>query len=181
MLAATPPRRFLLPSAPLGLRLRPPLSCFLRLGPLRRLLLPRGRLAPRGLRRLVHHRRRARHRRWRRWVHRLHHAGASPAALGEVVWLEHRISSAGCPWAWLIAYPGNAATQVITRHGATRRILRRCRCGGGPGPITCGLRASRAAHAAGVERALQRPQAARVAACGRTRSWPRCTCGGLVA
>src|SRR5947199_10256915 len=117
MLAATPPRRFLLPSAPLGLRLRPPLSCFLRLGPLRRLLLPRGRLAPRGLRRLVHHRRRARHRRWRRWVHGLHHAGASPAGLGEVVWLEHLISSAGCAWARPLAYRGNPAALLVTLHG----------------------------------------------------------------
>src|SRR5438046_10012492 len=123
MLAATPPRRFLLPSAPLGLRLRPPLSCSLRLGPLRRLLLPRGRLAPRGLRRLVHHRRRARHRRWRRWVHRLHHAGASPAALGEVVWLQPPISSAGCPWAWLIAYPRNASTPAVTQQCGARPSL----------------------------------------------------------
>src|SRR5213592_1755088 len=86
------------------------------------LLLACGRLPPRCLLRLVHHRRRARHR-WRRWrVHRLHHAGASPAALREVVWLEHRISSAGCPWAWLIAYPGNAVTQVSTRHRRARRL-----------------------------------------------------------
>src|SRR5438094_1313770 len=121
--AATPLRRFLPLRAPLGLTLRPLLGGLLRLGPLRSvLLLACGRLPPRCLLRLVHHRRRARHR-WRRWrVHRLHHAGASPAALREVVWLEHRISSAGCPWAWLIAYPGNAVTQVSTRHRRARRL-----------------------------------------------------------
>src|SRR5438094_9933748 len=114
--AATPLRRFLPLRAPLVLTLRPLLGGLLRLGPLRSLLLLAcGRLPPRCLLRLVHHRRRARHR-WRRWrVHRLHHAGASPAALREVVWLEHRMSSAGCPWAWLIACPGNAVTQVSTR------------------------------------------------------------------
>src|SRR5213083_2505154 len=132
-LAATPLRRFLPLRAPLGLTFRALLGGLLCLGALRRLLLLAcGSLPPRCCLRLVHHRRRARHRWRRRRVHRLHHAATSPAALREVVWLEHRISSAGCPWAWLIAYPGNAATQVITRHGAARRILRRCRCGGGP-------------------------------------------------
>src|SRR3989454_1365091 len=116
-LAATPLRRFLPLRAPLGLTLRPLLGGLLCLGPLRRLLLLAcGSLPPRCFLRLVHHRRRARHRWRRRRVHRLHHAGASPAALREVVWLEHRISSAGCPWAWLIAYPGNAVTQVSTRN-----------------------------------------------------------------
>src|SRR5439155_24255099 len=117
-LAATPLRRFLPLRAPLGLTLRALLGGLLCLGALRRLLLllACGSLPPRCFLRLVHHRRRARHRWRRRRVHRLHHAGTSPAALREVVWLEHRISSAGCPWAWLIAYAGNAVTQVSTRN-----------------------------------------------------------------
>src|SRR5205807_8737404 len=130
-LAATPLRRFLPLRAALGLTLRPFLGGLLRLGPLRRLvLLARGRLPPRCVRRLVRHRRRARQRWRRRRVHRRHHAGASPAALREGVWLEHRISSAGCPWAWLIAYPGNAVTQVSARNRRARfarpaRVMRR--------------------------------------------------------
>src|SRR6266566_2837257 len=116
-LAATPLRRFLPLRAPLGLTLRALLGGLLCLGALRRLLLLAcGSLPPRGFLRLVHHRRRARHRWRRRRVHRLHHAGTSPAALREVVWFEHRISSAGCPWAWLIAYAGNAVTQVSARN-----------------------------------------------------------------
>src|SRR5437667_6732732 len=116
-LAATPLRRFLPLRAPLGLTLRALLRGLLCLGALRRLLLLAcGSLPPRCFLRLVHHRGRARHRWRRRRVHRLHHAGTSPAALREVVWLEHRISSAGCPWAWLIAYPGNAVTQVSARN-----------------------------------------------------------------
>src|SRR5437773_2368843 len=110
-LAATPLRRLLPLRAPLGLTLRPLLGGLPGLGALRRLLLLAcGSLPPRCFLRLVHHRRRARHRWSRRRVHRLHHAGASPAALREVVWLEHRISYAGCPWAWLIAYAGAAMT-----------------------------------------------------------------------
>src|SRR6266545_3876171 len=101
------------PRAPLRLRLGPLLAALFRLGPLRRfpLLLrrPGGRR-----RRLLPHRRGSRQRRGRR-VHRLHHARAGPTALREIGWLEHRVSSAGSPWAWPIAYRGNAATQVITR------------------------------------------------------------------
>src|SRR5881227_99214 len=122
-LAATPLRRLLPLRAPLGLTLRPLLGGLPGLGALRRLLLLAcGSLPPRCFLRLVHHRRRARHRWRRRRVHRLHHAGASPAALREVVWLEHRISYAGCPWAWLIAYPGNAVTQVSARNRRARRL-----------------------------------------------------------
>src|SRR5213080_2558229 len=130
-LAATPLRRFLPLRAPLGLTLRALLGGLLCLGALRRLLLLAcGSLPPRCFLRLVHHRGRARHRRRRRRVHRLHHAGTSPAALREVVWLEHRISSAGCPWAWLIAYPGNAVTQVSARNrrawfAGPARVMRR--------------------------------------------------------
>src|SRR2546421_4113045 len=114
-----PPRSTLFPYTTLfrSLTLRALLGGLLCLGALRRLLLLAcGSLPPRCCLRLVHHRRRARHRWRRRRVHRLHHAGTSPAALREVVWLEHRISSAGCPWAWLIAYLGNAVTQVSTRN-----------------------------------------------------------------
>src|SRR5437764_5363825 len=122
-LAATPLRRLLPLRAPLGLTLRPLLGGLPGLGALRRLLLLAcGSPPPRCFLRLVHHRRRARHRWRRRRVHRLHHAGASPAALREVVWLEHRISYAGCPWAWLIAYPGNAVTQVSARNRRARRL-----------------------------------------------------------
>src|SRR5438094_579063 len=90
-LAATPLRRFLPLRAPLGLTLRALLGGLLCLGALRRLLLllACGSLPPRCFLRLVHHRRRARHRWRRRRVHRLHHAGTSPAALRAVVGLGH--------------------------------------------------------------------------------------------
>src|SRR5437879_12878793 len=103
-LAATPLRRFLPLRAALGLTLRPFLGGLLRLGPLRRLLLlARGRLPPRCVLRLVHHRRRARQRWRRRRVPPLPHAGASSAALPEVVLLARRIFSACCPSSRVIA------------------------------------------------------------------------------
>src|SRR2546430_9608486 len=110
-LAATPLRRLLPLRAPLGLTLRPLLGGLPGLGALRRLLLLAcGSLPPRCFLRLVHHRRRARHRWSRRRGHRLHHSGASPAALPEGGLLEHRVSHSGCPSAWPIAYPADTVT-----------------------------------------------------------------------
>src|SRR3989442_4410024 len=121
-LAAAPLPRLLLLSVPPRMGLRALLPSLLRVGPLRGLLLlPCGRLSPRGRCRLVHPRCRARHRRGRGWVHRLHHAGAGPAALREVVWLEHRISSAGCPWGVAYSFPRECCHASETRRRSGRR------------------------------------------------------------
>src|SRR3989440_8351116 len=121
-----PPRSTLFPYTTLfrSLTLRALLGGLLCLGALRRLLLLAcGSLPPRCFLRLVHHRRRARHRWRRRRVPPVHHAGNSAAGLREGGWFEHRISSSWCPWAWLVTYPGEAVTQQRTRNppaGAAR-------------------------------------------------------------
>src|SRR2546425_11063556 len=100
-LAATPLRRFLPLRAPLGLTLRALLGGLLCLGALRRLLLLAcGSLPPRCFLRLVHHRRRARHRWRRRRVHPLPPAGTRPAALRGVGLFGPPISPSGCPLGW---------------------------------------------------------------------------------
>src|SRR5256886_16401931 len=121
--AATPLRRFLPLRAPLGLTLRPLLGGLLRLGPLRSLLLLAcGRLPPRCLLRLVHHRRRARHR-WRRWrVQTLHPAPASAAALPEIVSVAPPSFASGCPRAGVAAFPGVAVSPVRSPHRRPRRL-----------------------------------------------------------
>src|SRR2546422_3233626 len=103
---AAPPSRRLLPlglPAPLRPGFRPLLGGFLllRLGP-RRLpfLFRRGPRLGRRLR-LPH---RHRGRRWRRRIHRLHHAGAGPAALRKIGWVEHRMISPPLGCAVGVAY-----------------------------------------------------------------------------